>query len=338
MLRNNLLILFCLCSMSFFGQEPYDFFTEEATIRNRNHFEFGIGTSNFLGDLGGKDSIGTNDLQDLELTQFNMAAFMGLRHSFTKNFYGRFNMTYGKVSGDDKLTNEPFRRNRNLNFKSNIFEFDLMGEVWFNFGSRKGHQHQLKRVNSQKGPWHVRGLSIGLFGGVGVFHFNPQAQIQGQWVYLAPLRTEGQGLPGGPDEYKLWQINFPVGINGMVRLHRKWSFGIEATYRFTKTDYIDDVSSTYYDANDLMLYQGEQRGEVAAYLSNPSLGMINEGKPDYVTTQGQQRGDSSDNDGYFYALIKVDYLIIKDSGFHKRKTHKATGNTRSKHKKTRMRF
>ncbi len=313
--------------------QKFDFFTEEAYLRYPNHIEFGMGASNFLGDLGGKDNVGTNDFRDLEVTQFNMAGFIGIRHAFHKNIYGRLNLNYGRVSGDDKLTAEPFRHNRNLNFRSDIFELDMMGEFWIRIGSKKGHQYKLSRKDAEGSPWRVRGSYFTVFGGLGIFHFNPKTNLNGTWVNLQLLNTEGQGLPNGVKPYTLWQFNIPLGFSYMVRLHKQWSFGFEATYRYTFTDYIDDVSGNYYNPSDLSLYQGENNGAVAAYLSNPSLGIENGGMPNYVTAPGQQRGDPTDNDGYFYALVKVDYLIINKASFHKKKTRRGAGNIR-KHRHT----
>ena len=334
MLRIAFTSLASLLVLTICGQR-FDFFTEEAYVRHKNHFEFGIGATNFLGDLGGKNSTGTNDFRDLEVTEFNMSVFGGLRHAFHKNFYGRMNLSYGRVSGSDKLTAEPYRNNRNLAFRSDIFEADMLAEFCVHLGGKKGHQYKLKREESKTAPWHVRGSYFTLFGGLGIFHFNPKVYFQDKWVNLAPLSTEGQGLPNGAPEYKLWQMNVPVGFSYMVRLHRSWSFGIEATYRFTFTDYIDDVSTTYYNANDIALYKNEGQAEVAAYLSNPSLGEANGGLPNIVTAPGQQRGDENDNDGYFYAIFKVDYLIINESKFRKKKTRKGSGNVHH-HKRTRL--
>jgi hypothetical protein len=321
-LRKALIISILSFAAILLRAQTFDFFSEEAYLKNPNHIEFGLGVTNFLGDLGGKDAVGTNDFRDLEFTEFNFGGFVGYRHAFFNNIYGRVDLSYGRVSGDDKLTKEVFRNNRNLSFRSDIFEVDLMGEFFMRIGAKKGHQYKLKVEDSEANPWHVRGSYLTVFGGLGVFHFNPKTQVQGRWVNLHPLSTEGQGLPGGPEPYKLWQLNIPVGIDYMLRIHRLWSFGIEATYRYTFTDYIDDVSTSYYDPNEIALYVGEQNGDVAAYLSNPSLGLHNEGKPPYVTSVGQQRGDESDNDGYFYVMFKVDYLILSDNV----KTRKKSGS------------
>lgn len=325
--KKSILISLILCSvLSGFGQY-YDFFPEDQWKRWRHHIEFGIGTTNFLGDLGGKDAIGTNDLRDLEWTQFHLAGYLGYRYVIHKYFFGRLNFTYGRLTGDDKLTKESFRQNRNLNFRSNVFELDLMAEFQIRLTNRKGHQHDLKRKNAESGPWRIRASYFSIFGGIGLFHFNPKTNLDGSWVELRPLRTEGQGLPNGPEEYKLWQFNIPLGFNFMLRFDRKWMFGVEVMHRFTFTDYIDDVSTNYYNPYDLALYNDQGTGDIAAYLSNPSLGIANGGLPDIVTAPGQQRGDPKDNDAYFYVMIKADYLLMNKAKFKQKKTFKS-GNSR----------
>ncbi|MFN8776277.1 MAG: hypothetical protein ACK5XV_05855 [Flavobacteriales bacterium] len=295
------------------GAQEFDFFTGSNWGRYRSHVEAGMGVANFLGDLGGKDGVGTNDLRDIEMTEFNFAGFVGYRRAFLKHLYGRALFSYGRLSGSDRLTNEVFRNNRNLSFRSNVFELNLMAEGWLRLWGKKGHQYKLDRVNQEKGPWRVRGAYFTAFAGLGIFHFNPKAFVQDQWVALHPLRTEGQGLPGGPPMYRRTQINVPVGVSLMYYMHKQWSVGIEAQYRFTFTDYMDDVSSTYFSPDDIALYNEDGTGDLAAYLSNPSLGQQNGGLPASVTAPGQQRGDFRDNDGYLFIMLKTDYWINNSS-------------------------
>jgi hypothetical protein len=320
----NKFYLFALFTLwcPWISAQVFDFFPEDDYKRFPNHLQFGMGASNFLGDLGGKNGIGTNDLQDLEISEFQYAAFIGYRHAFLKHLYGRADFAYGRVAGNDKLTKEPFRNNRNLNFRSNIFEADFTAEVWILLHGKKGHQYKLKRVDAEASPWHVRGAYLTFFGGLGVFHFNPKTNLNGEWIALRPLHTEGQGLPGGPKEYSLWQMNIPVGMSLMFRMQKQWSFGIELSYRYTFTDYIDDVSTSYYNPQDIALYSPPGMADVAAYLSNPSKGSANGGLPNYVTAPGQQRGDHRDKDGYMYLMIKCDHWIVGNKNFRK---HKAVG-------------
>jgi hypothetical protein len=308
-------LLLCLLGPSWIFAQAQDFFREDNSVIAPHHVELSLGVSNFLGDLGGKDGTGTNDFRDLEFTEFNFSTMVGYRYSFLKNLYGRVNFVYGRVSGNDNLTQEPFRRNRNLHFRSDIFEVNVMPEFWLRIGGKKGHQYNLERVGKQSGPWKIRASYITFFAGIGYFHFNPKAEVQGSWVNLQPLRTEGQGLPGGPEEYKKWGWNIPVGMSYMVKMSKKWGFGIELNYRFTFTDYIDDVSGVYYNAADIALYNNDSgQGELSAYLSDPSLGIENGGLSDAVTAPGQQRGDATDNDGYLFASFKIDYWFDETKG------------------------
>ena len=81
-----------------------------------------------MGDLGGKDDIGTNDFQDLEISQTKLAAFVGYKWTMYKKLYLRLDFTYGQLSGNDNLTREQFRQNRNLNWlglESNFGRFGI---------------------------------------------------------------------------------------------------------------------------------------------------------------------------------------------------------------------
>ena len=307
-MRKQLLIL--LLVLPFLsGSLNAQFFNKVNWQENRHQLELGLGTSNFLGDLGGKDAIGTNDLQDLEISQFRFGFFIGHKYTLYKKLYLRSNFTFSRVSGDDNLTEERFRHNRNLHFRSNIFELNVMAEYEIPINFRKGHIYDLKGVNG----WKAKGASFFVFAGVGVFYFNPKAQIDGQWIELRPLRTEGQGLPGGPKQYKRVSVSIPIGLSLTKRISDVLSLGIEVSYRYTFTDYIDDVSTVYYNPYDIALYNDNGQADAAAYLSNPSLGLEQGGVGNYATAPGQQRGDETDDDGYMLITLKAQYLL-KDNG------------------------
>src|SRR5690348_7045796 len=90
----------------------------------RYEVNFGLGASNFLGDLGGANQIGTHYFRDLEFSETRLSANLGVRYKLNEYLALRANLAYGKVAGDDKLTKEFFRNYRNESFKSNIFEFN----------------------------------------------------------------------------------------------------------------------------------------------------------------------------------------------------------------------
>ena len=57
--------------------------------RNRVEYSFGIGATNFLGDLGGRDQVGTNGLQDFELKATRMGAVLGYRYQLGESWFVR---------------------------------------------------------------------------------------------------------------------------------------------------------------------------------------------------------------------------------------------------------
>lgn len=261
----------------------------------RYEWSAGIGASNFLGELGGANQIGTNGFKDLELSLTRPALTVGLRYKLTPFFSIHSHLTYGHVRGDDKLTEEPFRRNRNLNFKSDILEFNVNFEAAL-LSQREGGLYRLRgvrRSNSFEG-------SLYGFLGIGVFHFNPKGQLGDKWYALQPLGTEGQGISQARDKYKRTQICVPIGIGARYFFNRRWGVGLEFGIRKTFTDYIDDVSKTYYDINSI----AQASGDIAAQLSDPSLGLF-----ETSTLEGQQRGDPRDKDAYMFAIFSLHYKI-----------------------------
>ena len=138
---------------------------------------------------------------------------------------------------------------------------------------------------------------------------------------LKPLGTEGQGLPGGAEEYSNLQLCVPVGVGLRKALTKQLSIGLEFQYTKTFTDYIDDVSTSYYDNQAILDARGEM-GEVAAFLADPSLGvgeLYEQGLN--PTAPGQQRGDSKDLDAYLFLKAQVHYKLIKyKSGSKKYRT------------------
>jgi len=260
----------------------------------RYEWSFGVGASNFLGDLGGANAIGTNGFKDLELSLTRPALTVGMRYKLSPILSLHSHLTYGHVKGDDKLTQELFRNNRNLNFKTDIYEFNVNFEAAL-LSQKEGGIYRLRGV---KRSTSFEGSLYG-FVGIGVFHFNPKGQINDKWYNLQPLGTEGQGISPARDKYKRTQICIPFGIGGRYFFNRRWGVGFEFGLRKTFTDYIDDVSKTYYDNAAI----AQASGPIAAELADPSLGTVE------ATLAGQQRGDPRDKDAYMFAIISLHYKI-----------------------------
>ncbi|HXC04941.1 MAG TPA: DUF6089 family protein [Bacteroidia bacterium] len=277
--------------------------------RNRYKYELclNLGATEFLGELGGANQVGTHFVKDLNFSMTRPVGGLGLRYRPTSRFATKADFFIARVNGDDKLTSEPFRHNRNLNFRSNIFELSVRGEFYITKESQ-GHLYRIKNV---KGMQH-KDIQAYLFGGVGGFYFNPKGEYtNGQWYALRPLGTEGQGLPGGPKEYSLVSVCIPAGVGMKYGIDQKWSIGLEYGARYTFTDYIDDVSGKYYN-NAAILHA---RGPIAAYFADPSIhsyppdpnGTIPAGL--HQTAAGNQRGDPKHTDAYMFMTVNVNYKI-----------------------------
>lgn len=275
---------------------------------------FNFGPSFFLGDLGGNSGKGTNNLKDInfEFTKFMKGAFITM---YPKNWVGlRLAADYTYLEGDDAIINttgidELWRKQRNLDFKSNVIEGYFALEVF---------PTMLLNRNSDYEPR----LRPYLLGGVGVFHFNSKGSLTDAagnktWYYLHPLRLEGQGMPEYPysKPYSLTQLNIPYGGGLKYFASDRINISMEMLYRKTFTDYIDDVSKNYIDPANYTKYLSAQEASLAYKLSDKANGIIFPGMTRYPA--GTQRGDLKDSDTYFSIVAKVGIRLgpIYESAF-----------------------
>lgn len=240
------------------------------------------GTSHYLGDLGGKNGIGSNEISDLDLNTTTYAIGLGLRIRLSETFALRMNGFYSRARGSDENTEREVRRDRNLSFYSPIIEGNILAEIYL--GSTK---------------------RLYFFGGVGNFYFNPKTKYQGKSYELQPLGTEGQNYLPDKHPYDLTAFSFPFGIGYRFPLRNGGTLGVELMMRKTTTDYIDDVSGTYADRNQI----AASGGAIAGLLSDRSTSTI----PGF-SSEGAIRGDPTDNDNFSFFLLTYSIPLSKGSG------------------------
>jgi hypothetical protein len=242
-----------------------------------------LGGSYYIGDLNPLVHFGP-------LTK--PAAGAVFRYNFNPRTAVRANCFFGTIQADDALSSSPGQQQRNLNFKSKITEFSIQGE--FNF-----LDYQIGNERHKFTPY--------IFLGIGAFKFNPVATYYNYSFTLQPLGTEGQGLEGGPHKkYKLTQVSIPFGIGFKTNLSKMIGLSVEWGMRKTFTDYLDDVSTTYYDPAKL----AAAHGAVSAVASDPSKGT----DPNYSNV-GRQRGNPTTKDWYSFAGIVLT-LKLKEKQEH----------------------
>ncbi len=288
-----------------------------------------LGTTHFLGDLGGiggwandnkfirgangspwQDGVGQPFVLDTDIESVRPIIGAYARYSLGAHFVARLDMSYLQLASSDKdagisgftpttigETAAWFRYYRNLSFRSHVFESTISGEIIpYNFELGSGYSD-----NSVLSPY----LHIG----VGVFAFNPQALYKGSWIDLQPLSTEGQGLVDGRATYDLVQLNVPMGFGVKWTYNDTWAISLEAGYRLTFTDYIDDVSKDYVDPSVFTQNMDGKTAALAAALARRSSEIDSGNVLDYVTKPGEQRGNPEKNDAYYTISLRFGYYL-----------------------------
>ena len=249
------------------------------------HLEVGllVGGANYMGEL-------SNNSSKIYLKETNLTVGAFVKYNLNHLAAVRLHFNYATVSGADKNSGNSDIINRNLDFQSDIYEFGLIGE--FNILGYEPYNY-------------VSVFSPYVFGGIALFQFNPQGDLNGQLFDLQPLGTEGQGLQAFSERssYKLSQFAIPFGIGVKYALTESLNIGFEIGGRKLFTDYLDDVSLTYPGSSAFILQEGK---ELSAQLSDKSLNTVGD-------IAGQARGDTKANDWYFITGITISYNFM-DNG------------------------
>lgn len=299
------LFLFVYC-ISLACRAQVDYFGSSVT------YEAGIslGPMNSLTDIGGRNGRGTRGPKDLNIKSTTLYGSL-YGTAMYKHFFGlRLEGTIGRIKSNDSLL-KSFKINqgaigrysRNLSFRSPIYELSLTAEF-----------HPIDFFGSADPEGYPNAFSPYLIGGVGVFHFNPQANLNGKWIDLRPLHTEGEGFAEYPAsrEYKLTKLNVPVGGGIYYELSSSLNLRIEYISRMTFTDYLDDVHNKYIDPALFSKYLSGDN------LTNALL-LNNRGRTDVLPSQttahpGGRRGNPLNNDSYFTVNIKIGYAFGRNGG------------------------
>ena len=307
-------IVLILTGTSVWAQIP---FQTSNWKKYRKEVYFNAGTSGFLGDLGGAEGIGTtNSFKDFNPSSIRYSVAVGGRYRLNEFLNVSGKLSNIMVSGDDALSKDLVRKNRNLNFKSNIIEISARIEGGLFLGHTGGSSgwpfpsmfETPKKTSLFSDVDHY----LYAFTGIGAFYFNPKGKnpTTNEWIDLYPLKTEGQGLPNGPEEYSKIAMNIPLGITYKAVFKKQWSFLFEICYRKTFTDYIDDVSGYYYKPSEFK-NSTITNPDLSILMSNPSIGGVNYwSDPANTSNFGRaKRGGNGSKDSYFTIEIGIGYTF-----------------------------
>ncbi len=201
--------LLCLLVLSGFSQR------NKRNFRQREIGVFG-GASYYIGDLNPRG----------HFSMSKPAAGIFFRYSTHYRYAFRFGFNYGSVMGDDSKTKEFDQLERNLAFKTKIYDLHAIAE--FNFVDY--------RIGIDK-----HRFTMFIFAGIGGYHFN--TEVSSGSGHFSDSMHGGVVYKRVPK----YQINVPYGVGFKWNLGRVLGVGIEWSPRKLFTDYLDGVSAEYAD-------------------------------------------------------------------------------------------
>ena len=240
---------------------------------------FGLGSAKYFGDLNNPGALFRNTRTNIEV---------GLEHRFDPRFSWRTAITYFQLTGNDDTADSEGRVLRNLNFTSNNVEVSAI--VHAQLFEESGRYYQRPTINAN------------IFVGLALLYFSPRTDIPatdhngntfadaGKKTGLRQYRTELQ-------QYSPVTLAIPMGIGVKFMVSPFFNVAISGGYRFTLTDYLDDVSTTFPGANAFT-------DPLAQALSDrrPEIGLP-------VLEAGHKRGNPEKNDGYFIFSIRGEFYL-----------------------------
>jgi len=244
------------------------------TVAKAQDWELGLqgGLSGYQGELNQSNPLAFND----------WAIGLIVRKNLSRNWALRLNLLRANTHGDAAKNSNVAVQEQKLYFKSPIYEASLVGE--FNFFKFEPSYTRISYT-----PY--------VFAGIGGFHFQPKSySFDGNLVGLHDYYTENV-------DYSRMVVSIPFGVGFRYNLRGPLTLGLEIGYRVAFTDYLDDISGNYIDANfdakGNMI--AEEEVNQRSYFIDPSQQM----------PIGTQRGDGRKNDSYMLATITVTYAIFR---------------------------
>lgn len=211
-------------------------------LKSQNALEIGAfgGISYYIGDIN----------PGIPFKQIEPAYGLLGRYYTNTRWAFRFNLNMTDLTGDDLVVKH--NEDRALNFRTRLYDASLIAE--FNFfdyftGSTRNY------------------ISPFIMGGISLFHFTP---YDNEGNALRPQGNEGQfatdadGNRIGPAPYSQFGFSIPFGLGVKYSLTKRLGMAIEWRMHKTFTDYIDDISTVYYEdtqaPSGVLFEAGMQRG------------------------------------------------------------------------------
>ncbi len=240
---------------------------------------FGTGTAKYFGDLANPGKL-------FEGTKWNIEG--GIERRIDGRFSTRASLTIFQLKGGDQFADTDGRKARNLSFTTSAFELAITGTVQLFEDGTRYYQRKPFNLFLSAGigtTWYVpRGLSTN------TYHDGSTNPSAGKMVSLRQLQTEGKN-------YSPVTMVIPIGGGARIMATPFLNITFSAAYRFSFTDYLDDVSTVYPGIDSfedpLAAAMSDKRFELDGAVADP----------------GHKRGNPTNKDGYFVISVRADYFL-----------------------------
>lgn len=264
MLKKIIVIVIFISTLQAASAQMYDAYVHKGELGAS------IGLGHYFGDLNTSAAINKPKFSAgvYYLKQFN--GYVGMKIDGSYTFLG-----YSDANSPNVV-----QRARNLSFNTDVYELSVSG--YFNF---------FKFLPGFPEYSYTPYVSLG----IGVFSYDPYAYLGSEKYYLRSIGTEGQGSTQYPErkQYGGTAMSIPLSFGFKYAINERINWYAEVSYRFTGTDYLDDVSTTY--APDAFPVDPNTGLPTVGFLlqdrSNELLGTG-------IGTKGRQRGNSIQKDAF----------------------------------------
>jgi len=258
---------------------PFASFAQNSIVQE-GEFGVGIGAAHYFGDLNTR----------AKLNRPKLAAGIFFRKNFGNYIAMRVSGNYAQLGYSDIYnTHNEYMHRRNLSFNTNVWELGLQGD--FNFYRFMPGEPEFRFT-----PYVTFGISA--------FNYDPYAYLNGEKYFLRTLGTEGQAIDSlHRKPYSSMAVAFPFGVGIKYSINERINLGFEVVYRFTNTDYLDDVSTTYVDPS---LFPPNPDGSLStAYLLSDRSYETGE----RIGIKGRERGNSQNKDNFVTAMFYISFNL-----------------------------
>jgi opacity protein-like surface antigen len=203
---------------------------------SRSEYTYGVGISNYFGDIGGSSKADALGIADLDLAYSRPVLAVGYRYRLYASIAVKANLSYANIYGSDVKS---IYEGRKYSFTTNMFE--LNGQVEYHIIKEKQMvSYKIMSMRNKVQKFNI-GINLYVFAGVGGAYFKPKAKDS----FAGDARFV---------DNKNLTFAFPVGFGLRYPLSSTTNIGLELGGRFTTTDFIDGFSPEASNSNDIYYF------------------------------------------------------------------------------------